>query len=462
MYLHNLADVFPGATQDENTVTFLKSSLTTLDDPTADDKAERILAGIIARVQEFYTPELAIDEPDIVIVGDDSPRSALERDLVRGVSRLVRDFSIQFREPFETPAFDADRFGEGGANQVRDVGDAPIPGELFGDFGLSWQRLADNSISRGGSSYLWLRAEVAQLDLPTPNTGEGWVLVNKSGAETRLANATADGEDIVVPNGAIVLLSASPSGWDHLILGFGGISTPAPTPDPAPDPTPTPAPTPAPTPTPDPAPAPTPTPDPTPTPEPEPTPSAVNIDISTFDPAVSLGRDIFAAIGDGNGQFEWINPVYAGYCQITDSVGGTADPGRLVDGESNNYSVPLGINGYIDIDLDADESGRRVNLSQLRMQTFGTGSGTSPQSLEISAGTGAERESATWTTIATINNPNLFNSGTYHPWTPALPLTKQETPYRFLRIKMTGLNNGNSPWFSLSEILLGGDYIPGN
>jgi len=43
-----------------------------------------------------------------------------------------------------------------------------------------------------------------------------------------------------------------------------------------------------------------------------------------------------------------------------------------------------------------------------------------------------------------------------------LLLDLQPTPYRFLRIETTGPTSSGNLWIPFSELLLGGDYIPGN
>ena len=59
-----LEQVFPGATQDGDTVTFQKSSLPTLADLDVNS-AEGIFAGILLGIKAFYTPARRTDNPDI-------------------------------------------------------------------------------------------------------------------------------------------------------------------------------------------------------------------------------------------------------------------------------------------------------------------------------------------------------------------------------------------------------------
>ena len=187
----------------------------------------------------------------------------------------------------------------------------------------------------------------------------------------------------------------------------------------------------------------------------------INIDISSGDPSSGLLNDIFEIIGRRNGQTPWSNPIDEVRCAMsTPSTSGFAT-GVADRGGSDFYC--WGSNNSVDyaqftIDFDHDGSGRAVNLDGLFWQS---GASNFPYQFVVEVTTtGESLLNDQWVTVATVNDfgfiPPLYG------WTDFLPLTKMSEPYRFLRVRATGKDNRNFDYIHGRELLLGGEYYPGD
>ncbi|MEM1425333.1 MAG: hypothetical protein AAGF75_02100 [Cyanobacteria bacterium P01_H01_bin.130] len=224
-----LEEVFPGATQDGDTVTFQKSSLPTLADLDVNS-AEGILAGILLGAKAFYTPARRENNPDIPLEVAD-PTVTMENQVVEEngqfalkPKRLAWTFGMKFTNPTTTPEFNAAILDGGTAPDPG--GGVPAPGNVFGTLDFRWQLLISDAINATGRRYVWIAESVPTLTLPAEEDGDGWVIANHSDTDTAIA-----GTDVVIPPQTSAYLIFSGDTWQHLLL-----SPPAPPPPPPPEP----------------------------------------------------------------------------------------------------------------------------------------------------------------------------------------------------------------------------------
>jgi len=106
-----LAELFPGASQDSTMIMIPKSALPTLT-AMAENRAEALLAAIVIRANEVFTPAARDADPTrSVVIERDTPRIDRVFSSTGAESNyLVRALSVNLYEPFVDTPWDADNY----------------------------------------------------------------------------------------------------------------------------------------------------------------------------------------------------------------------------------------------------------------------------------------------------------------------------------------------------------------
>ena len=103
-----LTEIFPGATQDLNSVTIPKSSLATLTAASVN-KGDAISAALLISLKNFYTAERRTAEPLTSIVAEVG-RPSVDINFESGLNYLNRPLEFSLYSELNLPDLDADSY----------------------------------------------------------------------------------------------------------------------------------------------------------------------------------------------------------------------------------------------------------------------------------------------------------------------------------------------------------------
>ena len=506
-----LETVFPGATQDENSVTLPKASLATLEQLSVNS-AEGIIAAIVQSARNFYTPARRDADPEVAIAAGLATTS-LTFTTENSARKLLWNIPLEFFFPFPTPEFDASVFD--GGNVVVGEGGGEAAPDPFGQPDFRWQQLISDALDITGRRHVWIVEPVPVLTLPEESDGDGWVIANSTDTDTAIA-AT----DITIPAGASAYLVFSVDAWEHVLL-----APPAPPPPPPPEPerltfqslttassaiapdesrhiwitepvttltlpasatgegffivnateeaSEVPGENQG-----DPAIA---LPPQTTTlfvrtaqgwnhqaigggeaaPPAASPPIPVNIFGSDF--AVSMDPDILYEFGTNFGTTAWSNPLDGVRCAVSASAyQGTPSTAQTLGDRASSYFATSGDAGdWVGFDFDPSGNGTRVILDAFAWQHVNTIFQYRLQNFVVEAGNGADLGSYFWETLVTIADTNFIRGGV-NGWSTVRALTQLTSPYQFVRIRSTGPDSEGSHFILGGEVVFGGEIYRGN
>ncbi|MEM1426169.1 MAG: hypothetical protein AAGF75_06415 [Cyanobacteria bacterium P01_H01_bin.130] len=197
------------------------------------------------------------------------------------------------------------------------------------------------------------------------------------------------------------------------------------------------------------------------TPDP-PATSDITVDISGADPATAIPQDIFYSFGSDFGGSPWSNPLDGARIAVSASSINNPTfrpPENLGDRSNSNFSTDDAAGSSVAFDFDPSGNGTRVNLDAFAWQHISTNKNRL-RHFVIEAGDGSSVGSATWTTIATIANISFLPSQA-HAWSAVQALTSLAQPYRFVRVRSTGIDSSGDHELNGSEVIFGGVITPG-
>ncbi|MEM1425677.1 MAG: hypothetical protein AAGF75_03880 [Cyanobacteria bacterium P01_H01_bin.130] len=187
--------------------------------------------------------------------------------------------------------------------------------------------------------------------------------------------------------------------------------------------------------------------------------TAIIADISASDPQSGLPQDVLYLFGTDFGAAAWSNPLDGVRCAVSaSSHPSSTPPERLGDRTANYFQTNNAPGSWIVIDFDPGAAGVRVNLDAFAWQHVPDFSNSRLQFLVVESGTGPSVGGATWSTVATISDTN-FLPNTTGGWSDVLALTERPDPYRFVRVRSTGLDSSGFNNFVGSEVILGGEVF---
>ena len=498
MTSYSLDMVFPGATQDANSVTIPKGSLATLV-PSGTNSAEAIIAAFTKTSRDFYTVSRREADPGVLVSAPLSNRYLASNNQGQ-FNQLVWNLGLEFYFPFDAPAFDANVF-DGGAVVIGPGDPEPDP---FGQPDFRWQQLISDAIDSTGRRHVWILLPVPVLTLPDESDGDGWTIVNDTDTDTAIA-----GTDITIPAGSSAYLIFTGGVWESALLAppapqltfqplttasnaiapdlprYVWITEPVPTlalpasqpgdgffvvnaseensevPGDAPE-------------------------DPAIILAPQTTTlflrtaqgwqhqviggssagvggggPVINVDISGSDFAVSLDPDVLFTFGTNFGDTTWSNPLDGVRCAVSASGSSPVDLILAADRGLNRFDADNAAGGWIALDFDPSGAGHRVNLNAFAWQHISGFSGIRLQSFVVEVGDGADLAGAAWTAVATISDPNFLPDAA-GSWSAVRPLATRPAPYRFIRFRMTGPDSSGGNNLVGSEVMLGGEIHRGD
>ena len=181
-------------------------------------------------------------------------------------------------------------------------------------------------------------------------------------------------------------------------------------------------------------------------------------DISASDPASALPQDVLYLFGTDFGASSWSNPFDGVRCAASASSAPFEPPSILGDRAVNRFETNAAAGSWVAFDFDPGATGVRVNLNAFAWQHIPAFAGIRLQYFVVESGTGPSVAGATWSTIATISDPNFLPNAA-EAWSDVLTLTEQAQPYRFVRIRSTGLDSSGGNNFVGSEVIFGGQIF---
>ena len=204
---------------------------------------------------------------------------------------------------------------------------------------------------------------------------------------------------------------------------------------------------------------------PAPDPSPSPTPASyITIDGTGWDPENALPEGIVWHRGTLGGAETFANPhttgrLIAHMSSVRLSVI-LGDPQKLTDRtENTNQNNHSDTDPWVGIDFDPNGNGNWLCPQGFWLQHSNSNKNKRAQTLSVEAANGADISTATWDTIALIDDSTLFPNQSFS-WaqilTPGLdPLVDQ---YRFWRFRQTGTNSSNNLNFNIGEIEAWGHF----
>ncbi|MEM1425932.1 MAG: hypothetical protein AAGF75_05190 [Cyanobacteria bacterium P01_H01_bin.130] len=199
-------------------------------------------------------------------------------------------------------------------------------------------------------------------------------------------------------------------------------------------------------------------------PAPSPAPpgtTEIVVDITGADLDVAYPQDVLYTFGTDFGASAWSNPLDGIRCSASASSlkhsGLPSTLGNRVQEFTGSFSTEDDGPSWLIFDFDASGAGHRVNLDAFAWQHPGGARFDRMANFIVEAGNGADAATATWTTIATISDPNFIPNveGASSAVTPLLELAE---PYRFVRFTTTADSSGGSQTRGC-EVVFGGSVF---
>ncbi|MEM1425122.1 MAG: discoidin domain-containing protein, partial [Cyanobacteria bacterium P01_H01_bin.130] len=287
--------------------------------------------------------------------------------------------------------------------------------------------VANDAIATDATRHIWIDESVPSLTLPASQPGDGFLVVNSTDTDSEVPGENQGDPAIALPPQSTTLFVRTAQGWSsQAIGGSSGGSSGGPSVSTSPD------------------------------------GSIIYVNILDSDFASSLDPDILFSFGTNFGGASWSNPLDGVRCSVQGSSSiGSTPPTRLGDRASNYFQTQAAPGSWVAIDFDASAAGHLVNLNAFAWQHVPDFANARLQHLVVEAGVGTSLPGASWTTIATISDPNFLPNAA-GSWSSVRALVEQPQPYRFVRIRSTGPDSGGGNNLVGSEVVFGGEIHRGD
>ena len=406
----NLATFFPDAVIDDTGITF---TWTGLGFPVSEEPTtENFYRALLFRLQQNVPTERVFDFSTSAMSLYTNPAQEVNS----GTGSFLRTgWTTYFYSEFGINQLDPNTFVNEGGSSSPGPGPSPSPGPSPAAGVDPWTIIDVPTTNAAFGDRLWLVPGATDIVLPPHGSGGDLIIFNNT--ETTVSITDIPGE-IIIPDDVSLLLASNGSSWKYYLhpSGTPGIVVPV---------------------------------------------NSNVVDISGSDPATTLPEDIFYLFGTNLGDTTWSNPLGGVRCAASSSSTSPTNLNFAADRNLNRFDADNTPGGWLAFDFDPSGNGTRVNLNAFAYQHISGFAGIRLQQFVVEAGDGADLASAAWTEVASINDPN-FLPNTAGSWSTIRSLTARPSPYRFVRIRITGPDSSGGNNLSGSEVIFGGEIVLAN